>query len=101
RGSRAWPASAAVLLIVLALVAWGAYSLTKPRATGGDVGPIRSVAVMTFTTEANDGAAAAVAQGLPEDLGTALAATGFRVASRSAVAEMGAAANARAGSTLG
>src|SRR5205823_276428 len=49
-----WPALAAVaLLLMLLIAAW----LLRPRPatqSAADVGPVRSLAVMTFTTEAND-----------------------------------------------
>jgi TolB-like protein len=93
--------AAVALLVVLALAGWGAWFVTRARTAGVDVGPVGSVAIMTFTTDADDAGAAAVAQGLPEDLGGALASAGFRVASRSSVIEMGAGASARAGAMLG
>lgn len=99
--ARSGPILVAVALFVLALAAWGAWFLTRTRSAEGESGPVRSVAIMTFTTDADDARAAAVAQGLPEDLGGALASSGLRVASRSSVLEMGAGASAHAAATLG
>jgi len=86
----------AVGVAVLAIVLGGGVLSLRFGKDSGVGGPqVQSVAVLQLRTRADDPNAAAVSDGLAEDLGTALLRNGMQVASRSAVLALGSGGDAR------
>ncbi len=74
--------AAILLAILIAALSWLGNPFSKPSGTGITV---RSVAVMNLTTPAEDPIAGLIAQGITEELGSALSKEGFLVPARSRV----------------
>lgn len=75
----------AVLVVILAALIWFWKPFSRPAANSVRV---RSIAVMNLTTPPEESIAGAIAQGLSEELGGALARQGFLVPARSRVLAM-------------
>jgi TolB-like protein len=72
-------------VLVVASIVWYIRSGAGPPATA-----VHSVAIMNLRAPGDDGRAAPLAEGLPEELGGALAQSGFQVAAQSAVQKLSA-----------
>jgi serine/threonine protein kinase len=90
----------AVLLLALALVT--AWQWLRPSRADRSAQGVESIAVMSFEAQNADPRLVEFVDAMPADVGDALAAAGFRVASRSSVTALGERATAQgAGAELG
>jgi TolB-like protein/tRNA A-37 threonylcarbamoyl transferase component Bud32 len=96
-----WMQALGIFLLAVLLVVAG-WEL-RPRATGGaGPGSVRALAVMPLMKEASEPRATEAARALPEDLGAALARSGFDVAAHQSALLLGEVGSARdAGRQLG
>jgi TolB-like protein len=83
---RRWPLAVGLVFAAILLVA-ALWWTTRP-SPGTPATIVHSVAVLNLRTPADDGRAAPLAEGLPEELGGALAQSGFQVAAQSAVQKL-------------
>jgi TolB-like protein/predicted Ser/Thr protein kinase len=83
---RRWPLAAGLIFAVILLAA-ALWWYARPGA-GTLATIVHSVAIMNLRTPDDDARAAPLAEGLPEELGGALAQSGFQVAAQSAVQKL-------------
>jgi serine/threonine protein kinase len=81
--------------LISSLLAVGGWFAVSQRGEGDAAPAVQSVAVLMLRTQAEDARAASLAEGLTEEISSALSAAGFSVASRSAVLELGSAPDPR------
>ncbi len=89
-----WMLALGGALIATLLLATGWFSW-KARQENASAPQVQSIAVMTLRTDPGEVRAEALAQDLPDELSSALAATGLAIASRSSVQQLGSTADPR------